>query len=138
VAAEIQERNEVRRAVVMAFRPRRITVRMVTPGGESVREHPRRPRTLLSIRAMFSVFAILPGMTSGDLWTITPSGDPPKRGRLTDHGTDRIRVKGVERPLRHLSLDVESEVHHLWFDQQGRLIQVSIPAQNVRAVRNNS
>lgn len=138
VSAEIQDRSDSRRAVVMAFRARRITVRMVTPGGESVREHPRRPRTLLSASSVYSIFHLVSGMTAGDLWAITPSGDPPEAGRLTDLGADRIRVKGVERPLRHVSLDLGSETHHLWFDQQGRLIQVSIPARNLKAVRDNS
>lgn len=138
LAAEIQDRSDARRAVVMAFRPRRITVRMVTPGGESVREHPRRPRTFLSAPSVYSVFVVVFGMTAGDLWAITPSGDAPKAARLTDLGADRIRVKGVERSLRHLSLEVDSETHQLWFDEQGRLIQVLIPARNLKAVRDHS
>jgi hypothetical protein len=111
---------------------------MVTAAGESVREHPRRPRTLLAVESVFGVFAILPGTAAGELWAISHSGDAPASAQLTDHGTDRIRVKGVERPLRHLSLALGTGTQHLWFDEQGRLIQVSIPARNVKAVRDHS
>lgn len=138
VAAEIQERSDVRRAVAMAFRPRRITVRVVTPGGESVREHPRGARTLLFVEAVFGIFAILPTAAAGEMMAITPLGERPVRVNLDDHGLDRIRVKGVERPLRHLSLQGEREIVHLWFDEQGRLIQATIPSRSVKAVRDPS
>lgn len=137
VAAEIQERSQQRRAIVMRFAPRRITVRLVSAAGESVREHPKRARTLLHVEAVFAVFAILPSPGS-PLAAITDEGDRPVDVSLTDHGLERVRVKGIERALHHYSLGLGSDEHHVWFDEQGRLIQVSIPARNVKAVREAS
>lgn len=138
VAAEIRERSDVQRGVVMAFRPRRITVRVVTPGGESVREHPRGARTLLLASGVFGIFAVLPTGAAGEVSAITPSGERPVRIGFSDHGIERIRVKGVDRALRHLSLQHDNEIVHLWFDERGRLIQATIPDRNVKAVRNHS
>ncbi len=138
IAAEIQERSNVRRAVVMRFQPRRVTVRRVTAGGESAQEFPRRLPPLVYHDASFAGFALLTALRGDNIAVFSATDDSPLTVGLTDHGIERVRVKGVERPLRRLVLASDRVSRQLWFDEQGRLIQITIPGRDLKAVRDNS
>lgn len=100
-----------------------------------MREYPARARTLVTDEGVFATYAILPGITGGAIAELAPLSERRAALQLTDHGIERIRVKGVERSLHHVSLEGEGGARHLWYDERGRLIEVSIPSREIRAVR---
>ncbi|MCH7682078.1 MAG: hypothetical protein IIB35_00005, partial [Gemmatimonadetes bacterium] len=50
-------------------------------------------------------------------------------------GLEETAVQGRLRELVHLVLSAGTDVRHLWYDTDGRLMKVEIPAQRLTAVR---
>jgi hypothetical protein len=57
---------------------------------------------------------------------------------LLDRGTERTTLQGVPRELRHEVLRLGTQEHHLWYDPEGRLMKVEVPALGVTAARESS
>ena len=131
-------RNGGTRKAAVGIGARRLTIRTQTPDGESAREHPRTGAVLVIDHSAFAHLALLGTMTPGPVTVVSPFEGERQTAQLTDHGNDRIRVKGVERALRHLSLGTGDNALHAWYDDRGHLVQVSIPARDIRAVREPS
>ena len=123
------------RRVYARFGARRVTVRSVRPGGEAAREFPAARRQLVVDDSVFALYAILPGRGEGPLHLIAPRQERRVEARLTDLGTERTVVSGAARMLRHFGLEAEGETRHLWFDEGGRLMKVTLPGPGLTAQR---
>ena len=55
--------------------------------------------------------------------------------QLTNRGQEETAVQGILLPLLHLVLSTGTDVSHLWYDNDGRLMKVEIPARQLTAVR---
>jgi len=130
-----ERRNGGTRKAAVGIGPRRLTIRTQSADGESAREHPRSGAVLVVDQVAFAPLALLGTMTSGPVTVVSPLEGERQTLQLTDHGDDRIRVKGVERVLRHLSLGSGDDTLHAWYDDRGHLVQVSVPGRDIRAVR---
>ena len=138
ISARIDLDRDDRPSVLVAFAPRRITIRTVTPSGESVRQLQGFARTLVLDEFLLSSFAFLPGRADGTVALVNPRAGQRVVVPLTDRGMDRTAVQGADRVLRHLSLGSGRDARHLWYDGEGRLIKLTVPAANVTAVRTPS
>lgn len=121
------------RRVYVRFGPRRITVRVVRPGGESARELPASGRELVADDSVFALYALLPG--PGRFQLIWPRSGGRGVAEVADLGTERTPLTGVAHELRHVVLRLGSEERHLWYDRDGKLMKVELPALGLTAER---
>lgn len=134
---ELQQ-NGVRQRVLVTVGERRITVRMGTAGHEATREFPGGRRQMLADDSVFALHALLPGSAPGAVQILWPRSGQRTAGTLNPHGQDTTTVGGAQRTLRHVSLETGEATRHLWYDDQGRLVKVSIPALGLTAVRRST
>jgi hypothetical protein len=119
------------RRVYIQFNPRRITVRVVRPGGESARELPASGRELVADDSVFALYALLPA--GEGFQVIAPRDAGLKPARLTDEGMTQTTLGGVVHELRHVVLHLGQEVRHLWFDRERKLQKVEVPSAGLVA-----
>jgi hypothetical protein len=120
------------------FTARRITVRHRTSAGESAGQYPRADRILLIDDSILSLLALLPGTATGSVTLFYPRTGRRYRVPLSDNGIESTAVDGDDRQLRHVTLDTEDQIKHLWYDNRGRLIKIEIPSENTIATRTSS
>ncbi len=121
------------RRVYVQFNPRRITVRVVRPGGESARELPASGRELVADDSVFALYALMP--VGERFQVIAPRDADRQAARLTDLGLAQTTLGGVVHELRHVVLHLGEEERHLWFDREGKLQKVEVPAAGLVAER---
>lgn len=119
--------------VYARFGPRRVTLRVVRPGGESARELPATGREIVADDSVFGLYAIPPAR--GTRQAVFPRSGARLPAEVVDRGTERTTLQGVPRELRHDVLRLGSQERHLWYDQDGRLMKVEIPALSLMAER---
>jgi hypothetical protein len=122
------------RRVVLQIDDRRVTLRTMTPAGESVRQFPGSEHLLIADDSALSLYAILPAL-SGTVGQIWPREQRRDVIQLSDGGVESVDVRGTVRQLRHLMLGSGDEARHLWYDANGRLVKVEVPAARLTAVR---
>lgn len=122
--------------VYARFGTRRVTVRVVRPGGESARELPATGREIVADDSVFALYAIPPAR--GTRQAVFPRNGSRLPAELLERGTERTTLQGVPRDLRHEVLRLGSREHHLWYDQDGRLMKVEVPALGLIAERGPS
>ncbi len=123
------------RRIYARFGPRRLTLRIVRPGGEAAREYPSSGRNWVADDSVFALYALPPGRAPGSVNLVNPRGERQVAGQLTNRGTARVLVGALPHTLQHLVLETEAGPRHLWFDDSGRLMKVEIPAAGITAER---
>lgn len=134
-AARLDLDTEDRASVFVSIGSRRITVREVTPNGESARQFPAVDRTLLLDELLISPYALLPSRSEGSLTTFTPRSGAKEVVDLVDFGREVTTVRNASISLRHLTLGTGSGATHLWYDELGRLVKVSMGSLRLTATR---
>ncbi len=112
-----------------------MTVRLVTPAGETAREYPSAPPHLLLDDSLFAPHAVALPLAPGTVRAITLRGGTRGTADLADHGLERTAVGTTQRSLHHFSVTVDGERRDLWYDDRGRLWKVAIPSRSVIALR---
>jgi hypothetical protein len=124
-----------RPSVFVAMSSHRVTVRTLTPRGESARQFPAMSRAVMLDEFLLSPLSLLPGRQEGQLTIFDARRGSRDVARLSDRGMGSVEVGGVKRELRHMTLGSGPGIHHLWFDESGYLIKVDIPQTGITAVR---
>ena len=114
---------------------RRLTIRKLLPGGETWREYPGVPRSLVVDDSLFALYAIPPGTAPGSVRLVAPRQDLRTDYQLINLGVQSVIVDGESLQLVHLVLSNTIESRHLWYDDLGRLMKVEIPRQRAYAER---
>ncbi|MFQ5704023.1 MAG: hypothetical protein ACE5HT_08380 [Gemmatimonadales bacterium] len=136
-AARIDLNSGRNPSVLVVFGPRRITVRTVTPEGESARQYPAAGRIIVLDDLVISGYLIPPGLEEGLVTFFRPRTSERIAARLSNAGRDRTMVERRGWVLTHFTLESSGETRHLWFDERGRLIKLEAPATNLTALRVN-
>ncbi len=129
--------GEAKRLLVAVER-RRITVRTITPTGESARQYPTTSRTLIVDPALVSSFALLPQRGAPEVAILEPRELQRVLANLVDRGMDQTVVDRASQRLRHFTLGAGPDVRHLWFDVRGRLRKLEVPGSGITAIRVDS
>lgn len=119
--------------VYARFGPRRVTLRVVRPGGESARELPATGREIVADDSVFALYTIPPAR--GARQAVAPRSGARLPAQVLDRGTERATLQGVAREARHIVLRLGSQERHLWYDQDGKLMKVEVPALGLTAER---
>jgi hypothetical protein len=128
------EDGELQR-VLIVFAPRRVTVRRKTHTGESAREFPGGGTHLIFCDSLFGYHAIAPSIGGEPVRSITLRGGQRSPAEVRDHGVEPTPVRDAEPALRHISVAVDGQTRHLWYDEGGRLIKLTIPDRGLTALR---
>ena len=121
--------------VLAQIGPRRLTIRRISSRGESAREYPGAPRTMIVDDSVFSLYAVPPGTASGTVRLVSPRRDVREDYDLTNRGFEETVVAGQRMDLLHLVLTAGTDSRHLWYDDSGRLMKVEIPLRRLYAER---
>ncbi|MBI4419754.1 MAG: hypothetical protein HY560_02940 [Gemmatimonadetes bacterium] len=123
------------RRVYAQLGARRVTVRSVSPQGESVREYPGGGRFVIVDDSSFALNAIPPGRAPGSVSVLWPRHGRREAGELADLGMARTEVGVRSAELQHFQLTTGADTRDLWYDERGRLMKVDVPAAGLSAVR---
>lgn len=123
------------RRYFVSLAARRITVRIVTAGGEAAREYPNSPRNLVADDSALTLYAVLPSRAPGPIRLFHPRSGGRTEAALDDLGRGSTRLRGAARELQHYVVRRPDRPIHLWYDARGRLMKVEIPAAEVVAER---
>ncbi len=136
VSTQIVERSEQERRVYLQAENRRVTVRSMSPSGESVRQFPSSERLVVADDSALALYAIRPG-SSGWVGQIWPRDQRRDVNRVEALGQEMVEVDGSSLSLQHFVLGAANQARHLWYDSRGRLMKVHIPASGLTATRSN-
>jgi hypothetical protein len=121
--------------VAAQFGSRRITVRVASSRGESVREHPAPERYLVVDDSIFALYALPPGMSSGPVRLFALRGGTRSDVTLTNRGLQPTTLNGTQRNLVELALESADGERLIWFDRAGRLMKVEDRIAGITAER---
>ncbi len=124
-----------RETILVSLGSRRVIVRVRTDAGESAREFPGADRRLVAHDSVYSIYAIPPGGAPGPLRLVSAHLGSRATATLIRHGTTTTDIGGTARSLLQVTLDAGDATVHLWYDANGRLLKVEVPAQRLTAVR---
>jgi hypothetical protein len=132
--AQVEDLGAGGRRILLQADPRRVTVRSVSPTGESVRQYPASGRLIVADDSALSLYAVHPGSVPsvGQIW---PRGPRRAVSPLGDLGLETTPWWGETRQLRHLVLGDGPDSRHLWYDLEGRLMKVEIPGAMLLGLR---
>ena len=134
VTAQLAEAAAQRRILIQAS-PRRVTVRAVTPTGESVREYRGGTPLWFADDSSAAWFALPPRPGSQSITVVWPKNDRRETAALTDRGAEPTAIGSASQSFHHWVLGSETGERHLWYDDRGRLVKVEAPASGLVAVR---
>ncbi len=119
---------------------RRFLAKVISPRGEEVREYRAGPGSVLLDEHVAHHYHLLTPFledpASVSLTVLSPITGHQLRMTLTDQGEEEIRVGSSLVQGRHYRLlGGEEGPREIWFDAQGRILRVEIPAQGYLAER---
>jgi hypothetical protein len=117
----------------------RFAVRTVTPSGETAREFPVPPGTIVLDDDTFDQYCFLPRPTGALVRPVTvlrPRESRVETGSVRSLGPDTVAVGTRSVPAEHYALTLESgERREFWLTAAGSLLQVAIPSRSLVATR---
>lgn len=125
--AEITDPGGSQRTFIQISK-RRITVRGVMPGGESLREYPGADQLLLADDSLVAWFAMAQRAGAPNVTVFQPRVERSETVELVERGTET-------NGLRHVMIGDGPGAMHLWFDPGGRLMKVERPSAGLLAIR---
>jgi hypothetical protein len=123
------------RTVLYRLGARRMTVRIGTDESESAREYPGGGSYVALDDSVFGYHAVLGAYRPGPAHTFSSRGDRGYQIQIEDRGLEATSIGGVSERLHHIRLTGGPVDRHLWFDTQGRLVQITIPDRRTTVVR---
>ena len=125
-------------AVSLDHMGRHYSVRISSAAGEREREMPVRPGTVLLERGVAHHYWFLADAIGRDgavIAALVPRSGEQLRVQVTSVTPEAIDAGGGRVDARRVTLATGSEERSVWFDGQGRVLRVDVPATGYRAVR---
>lgn len=125
-------------AVSLDHMGRHFSVRISSAAGEREREMPVRPSTVLLEQGVAHHYWFLAdaiGREGAAVVAVVPRSGEQLRVQVTSVTPETISAGGARVDTRRVTLTTGSEERSVWFDGQGRVLRVDVPATGYRAVR---
>ena len=138
VAYQVEVSGDERRSVRGRASANRFRATIVSGAGERMREFLTDDRAVILEDgiAHHHYFLATGRSDDGSIPVIIPRQSQQVTARVRDEGAETIRVAGREVTARHLSIRLPSlDDRSVWVDDQGRVLRMRIPDQELVAVR---
>ena len=125
-------------AVSLDHMGRHFSVRISSAAGEREREIPVRPSTVLLERGVAHHYWFLGDAIEREgavVAAVVPRSGEQLRVQVTAVTPETIDAGGGRVDARRVTLATGSDERSVWFDGQGRVLRVDVPAAGYRAVR---
>lgn len=115
----------------------RLQARRISPSGEEVREYRARVGAVfLEDLLVHHYFLLYPRISAGaEVVAITPRTGTETRMVITGIEDVTLTVAGTAVPSTRVRLEAGPDAREVWFDAQGRVLRVDVPAQGLQGVR---
>ena len=138
VAYQVEVSGDNRRSVRGRASANRFRATIVSGAGERMREFLTDDRAVILEDGIahhhYFVATALAG--DGTIPVIIPRQSHQVTARVRDQGTETVQIGGREVSARHLSIRLPSlDDRSVWVDDQGRVLRMRIPDQELVAVR---
>src|SRR5690606_33129896 len=137
VTYEIIIQGDEPRRIVGSVTRGRFSARITTPVGEQLREYVASPGATIVDGGIAHHYYFLARRThSGRIPILIPRENREVMATVTDRGEEMLTIRDTPVVLYHVVVVPDGgDERHVWVDTLGRVIQVSIPAQDYLAVR---
>ncbi|HEX7117331.1 MAG TPA: hypothetical protein VF212_00990 [Longimicrobiales bacterium] len=119
----------------------RFSARIVSGSGEQMREYlASEGAILVDAGVMHHHYFLARRVAAGAVRIpiIIPRRNRQVSGLVTRHDVDSVRIGGRDVPARRLVLSLAgAPERHIWVDERGRVLRLTIPAQRFEAVRSS-
>jgi hypothetical protein len=115
---------------------RRFVARTRTPSGEQEREFRASPGTVvLEEDVAHQYWFIAPLPVGADVTVLVPRAGSQHRIAVRASREEAVELMGASVPARHVTLEIDGDVHEVWYDADGRVLKVVVPASGFAAER---
>lgn len=137
VVYEVTVGGDAPRRIVGSVGSGRFSAKIMTPSGEQLREYVASSgATILDEGVAHHYYFLARRTRSGRVPILVPRENRQVMAQVADRGEERVNVRGTDVTLFHLVVTPDGgDEHHIWVDDLGRVIRVSIPSRNYLAVR---
>lgn len=137
VVYEVTVGGDAPRRIVGSVGSGRFSAKIMTPSGEQLREYVASSgATILDEGVAHHYYFLARRTRSGRVPILIPRENRQVMAQVSDRGEESLNIRGTQVTLYHLVVQPEGgEERHVWVDDLGRVIRVSIPARNYLAVR---
>lgn len=125
------------RKIVGTIGNNRFSARIATPSGEQMREYVASSgATVLDDGVAHHYYFLARRMRNGSVPVIIPRENRQVMAAIRDLGMETVTIGEAEVPLYHLEVQPDGgDLRHVWVDDLGRVIRVTIPTRGYVAVR---
>lgn len=125
------------RKIVGTIGNNRFSARIATPSGEQMREYVASSgATVLDDGVAHHYYFLARRMRNGSVPVIIPRENRQVMAVVRDLGMETVTIGEAEVPLYHLEVQPDGgDLRHVWVDDLGRVIRVTIPTRGYVAVR---
>lgn len=137
VAYEVTVGGDSPRRIVGSVGSGRFSAKIMTPTGEQLREYVASSgATILDEGVAHHYYFLARRTRNGRVPILIPRENRQVMAQVTDRGQESVDIRGTQVSLYHLVVQPEGgDERHVWVDDLGRVIRVSIPSRSYLAVR---
>lgn len=137
VVYEVTVGGDAPRRIVGSVGSGRFSAKIMTPTGEQLREYVASSgATILDEGVAHHYYFLARRTRNGRVPILIPRENRQVMAQVTDRGEESVNIRGTAVTLYHLLVQPEGgDERHVWVDDLGRVIRVSIPARSYVATR---
>jgi hypothetical protein len=123
-------------AIAMELNGRRFVARTRTPSGQQEREFRATPGAVLLEEDVAHQYWFLSQLAEGsEVTALVPRAASQHRVVVRSARPESIELDGTPVQSRHVTLEVDDRAHEVWYDADGRVLRVLVPATGFSAER---
>ena len=122
--------------IAVTLNGRRFVARTRTPSGEQEREFRASPGAVVLEDGVAHQYWFLSKLAEGtDVTVLVPRSGSQNRVVVRASRPETLELSGATLPATHATFAIDGGVHEVWFDADGRVLKVLVPATGFSAER---
>jgi hypothetical protein len=137
VVYEVTVGGDSPRRIVGSVGSGRFSAKIMTPSGEQLREYVASSgATILDEGVAHHYYFLTRRTRNGRVPILIPRENRQVMAQVSDRGEESVNIRGTQVTLYHIVVQPEGgDERHVWVDDLGRVIRVSIPSRSYVATR---